>query len=95
MPSKIAKVDLQSYIQKLTGISTWKIQKVLDGLSVDWGKFNDIWKSMLYPVGDYYLLPFFPLINSAPYNVIDSLLLKGGLDLQDRGKVFENICMTI
>lgn len=89
VPSKIAKVDLQSYIQKLTGISTWKIQKVLDGLSVDWGKFNDIWKSMLYPVGDYYLLPFFPLINSAPYNVIDSLLLKGGLDLQDRGKVFE------
>lgn len=61
----------------------------MDGLAVDWGKFNDIWKSMLYPVGDYYLLPFFPLINSAPYNVIDSLLLKGGLDLQDRGKVFE------
>lgn len=89
VPSKIAKVDLQSYIQKLTGISTCKIQKVLDGLAVDWGKFNDIWKSMLYPVGDYYLLPFFPLINSAPYNVIDSLLLKGGLDLQDRGKVFE------
>lgn len=89
VPSKIAKEVLQSYIQKLTGISMWKIQKVLDGLSVDWGKFNDIWKTMLYPIGDYYLLPFFPLINSAPYNIIDSLLLKGGLNLQDRGKVFE------
>lgn len=89
IPSKISKIDLQSYVRKLTGISTRKIQKVLDGLAVDWGKFNDIWKTMLYPVGDYYLLPFFPLINSAPYNIIDSLLLKGGLDLQDRGKVFE------
>ena len=44
---------------------------------------------MLYLVGDYYLLPFYPLIFSSPFNIIDSLLQKGGISLDDRGIVFE------
>ena len=58
-------------------------------LEADWKKFNDIWTSMLYPVGEYYLLPFFPIIYSSPYNVIDQLMQRGGFNLEERGKQFE------
>lgn len=89
VPSKILKSDLISYVVKLTGIKPVKIRAAVSALEADWTKFNDIWTSMLYPVGEYYLLPFFPIIYSSPYNVIDRLLLRGGFNLDDRGKQFE------
>lgn len=89
IPSKILKNDLISYIAKLTGIKFSKIRPILTALEADWHKYNDIWSSMLYPVGEYYLLPFYPIIYSSPYNVIDRLLFKGGFSLDDRGKQFE------
>ena len=89
IPSKILKNDLISYIAKLTGIKFSKIRPILTALEADWHKYNDIWSSMLYPVGEYYLLPFYPIIYSSPYNVIDRLLFKGGFNLDDRGKQFE------
>lgn len=90
IPCKILKSDLIAYINKLTGIQANKINAVLGALEADWSKYNDIWSAMLYPVRDHYLLPFYPLIYSSPYNVIDKLLLKGGFNLDERGKQFEN-----
>lgn len=89
VPSKILKKDLLSYIVKLTGIKTQKIKAAVIALEADWTKYNDIWSSVLYPIGEYYLLPFFPIIYSSPYNVIDRLLFKGGFNLDDRGVLFE------
>lgn len=66
VPSKILKKDLLSYIVKLTGIKTQKIKAAVIALEADWTKYNDIWSSMLYPIGEYYLLPFFPIIYSSP-----------------------------
>lgn len=89
VPSKILKSDLILYVVKLTGIKLTKISAAVGALEADWTKFNDIWTSILYPMGEYYLLPFFPIIYSSPYNVIDRLLLRGGFNLDDRGKQFE------
>ena len=58
VPSKMLKSDLISYVVKLTGINFAKVRASLMALEADWKKFNDIWTSMLYPVGEYYLLPF-------------------------------------
>ncbi|MDE6234492.1 MAG: hypothetical protein K2M56_01930 [Muribaculaceae bacterium] len=89
VPSKVLKKDLVVYIEKLTGIKSKKIKFALDAMEVNWMKFNDIWTSMLYPVSEFYLLPFFPIMYSSPYNVIDRLLQRGGFNLEDRGKQFE------
>ena len=89
VPSKMLKSDLISYVVKLTGINFAKVRASLMALEADWTKFNDIWTSMLYPVGEYYLLPFFPIIYSSPYNVIDQLMQRGGFNLEERGKQFE------
>ena len=89
VPSKILKKDLISYIEKLTNIKRSKIKAVITILEADWTKFNDIWTSMLYPVEEYYLLPFYPITCSSPYNVIDKIMFKGGFNLDDRGIQFE------
>lgn len=89
IPTKILKTDLIDYVVKLTNIRTYKVKLLLEALQADWNKYNDIWSAMLYTVGEYYLLPFFPLIHSSPFNIIDNLIQKGGVSLDDRGKKFE------
>ncbi len=91
VPTKVLKTDLVDYVVKLTDIRANKVKHVLEALQADWDKYkyNDIWSAMLYLVGDYYLLPFYPLIFSSPFYVIDCLLRKGGVSLDDRGKFFE------
>lgn len=89
VPSKMLKCNLINYVVKLTNIKPAKTRAAVNILEANWTKFNDIWTSMLYPVGEYYLLPFYPIIYSSPYNVIDRLLLRGGFNLDDRGKQFE------
>lgn len=89
VPSKILKEKLIEYVMRLTNISQEKIKAVIGSMEADWKKFNNIWTCMIYPVGDYYLLPFFPLIYSTHYNVIDFFLLNGGISLDERGKIFE------
>ena len=61
----------------------------IEALEVNWSKYNDIWSSPLYKVKDYYCLPFYPIVNSMPYNIIEKLMQKGGYDLDQRGYVFE------
>ena len=90
VPSKIRKDSLIDYVVKLTNIKASKVEMVIMRMEADWIRYNDMWTSMIYPVGDYYLLPFYPIINSSPYNVIDQMMLRGGVDLDNRGKLFEN-----
>lgn len=89
IPRLFKKVDLIGYIEKLTGIKKNKVKAALESFEVDWGKYNDIWTSPLILKGDYYSVPFFPIINSASFNIIDTLLERGGYDLDERGVVFE------
>ena len=90
VPSKIRKDSLIDYVVKLTNIKASKVKMVIMKMEADWSRYNDMWTSMIYPVGDYYLLPFYPIIYSSPYNVIDQMMLRGGVDLDNRGKLFEN-----
>lgn len=89
IPTKIIKADLVDYVVKLTNIRADKVKLVFEALQADFSRYNDIWSAMLYPVDTYYLLPFYPLIFSSPFNIIDCLLQKGGVSLDDRGSVFE------
>lgn len=89
VPSRIHKEDLIEYVVKLTNIRAAKVKMVVSKMEADWKRFNDIWTSMIYPAGDYYLLPFYPILYSSPYNVIDQMMLRGGVDLDNRGKLFE------
>ena len=90
IPSKIRKKDLISYVKRLTNIEQKKISATIGALEASLEKFNNIWTSMLYPIEDYYLLPFYPIICSVPYNIIDFLMERGGFCLEERGKQFEN-----
>lgn len=89
VPSKVRKDSLIEYVVKLTNIKASKVKMVIMKMEADWSRYNDMWTSMIYPVGDYYLLPFYPLLYSSPYNVIDQMMLRGGVDLDNRGKLFE------
>lgn len=89
VPSKIRKESLIEYVAKLTNIKVSKVKMVIMKMEADWSRYNDMWTSMIYPVGDYYLLPFYPILYSSPYNVIDQMMLRGGVDLDNRGKLFE------
>lgn len=89
VPYQIKKKDLVDYIEKLISVKRKKIVAVLNTLTATLDKFNDIWSAPIYPNGDHYLLPFYPLIMTAPFHIFDQLLRKGGCDLDARGKWFE------
>lgn len=88
-PRCIEIADLEAYLVKLTGIKNSHVKHVLKALEVDWTKYNYIWTSPLFRVGNHYCLPFIPIICGQPYNIIESLMQKGGYDLEKRGKDFE------
>lgn len=89
IPRKFRKGDLEQYLVKLTGMKLISVQKVLNAFEVDWLRYNDIWTLPIYRIGDYYCLPFYPIVNSMPYNLIEDLMQRGGYDLEQRGTDFE------
>lgn len=89
LPRKIKVADLEDYLVKLTGLKTGNVRLVLKALEVDWTKYNYIWTSPLYRIKDYYCVPFIPIINSMPYNIIERMMQRGGYDLEQRGRDFE------
>jgi hypothetical protein len=88
-PRKIKAVDLEAYLVKMTGVKIGRVRHVLKALEADWSKYNYIWSSPLYKIKDYYCLPFIPIINCMPYNIIETVMQRGGYDLEKRGKDFE------
>ena len=89
IPRLFKKDDLIKHIEKLTGLNMNKVKTALKAFEADWSSYNDIWTSPLFLNDTYYSIPFFPIINCVAYNVIDTLLEKGGYDLNERGKIFE------
>lgn len=89
IPRKFRTEDLLSYIVKLTGIKQKSVKTILNALEVDWKKYNDIWTSPIFKIKDYYCLPFYPIVNSMPYNIIEHLMSLGGYDIDKRGYDFE------
>lgn len=89
IPRKIKTADMIGYLSKLTGLKQNKITPVIEALEVNWERYNYIWTSPIYKIKDYYCLPFYPIIHSMPYNIIENLLKKGGYDLDKRGPDFE------
>lgn len=89
VPTKMLKADLISGIVHLTEIKQAKVMAVVGAMEAKMKGYNDIWSRMLIPQRDHYLLPFFPMINSSPFNMVDHLLQTGGFDLKERGKMFE------
>lgn len=88
-PRKIKTEDLEDYLSKLTGLKKDHVRQVLESFEADWKRYNYIWTSPLYRIKDYYCLPFIPIINCMPYNIIESVMQRGGYDLEKRGKDFE------
>ena len=89
IPSKIRKWDLVDYISKLVTIKKSTIVQCVNLLEASWDKANNIWANPIYPIDDYELLPFFPIMYTAPYYVMDEILHQGGIPLDTRGKMFE------
>ena len=89
IPRNIRATDMEAYLVRLTGVKIGRVKQILKVLEADWSKYNYIWSSPLYKIKDYYCLPFIPIINCMPYNIIESIMQRGGYDLEKRGKDFE------
>lgn len=89
VPRKVGKADLIEYICKLIKVSQKKVSAIVRALEADTTRFNDFWTRPLYPVNDSYILPFYPIMYASVYNLIDSLLQRGGFNLEERGRQFE------
>ena len=89
IPSKILKKDLLDHIAKMTTLKRHTIKQCVELLEAKWDRANNIWSTPLYPIGDYELLPFYPILHTSPYYVIDQILQRGGISLADRGAQFE------
>ena len=89
IPSKIRKRDLVDYIAKLVNVKKGIIVQCINLFEASWQKTNNIWSNPIYPIDDYELLPFFPIMFTSPYYVMDQILLQGGVPLDTRGKMFE------
>ena len=89
IPRRFKVADLVEYVSTLTGIEPHRAKAALEKFEVSWSTFNDIWTAPLYKVGDYYSIPFYPVMNCVHYNIIEKILEKGGHKLEKRGPVFE------
>lgn len=88
-PRKMKASDLEAYLMKMTGVKVSHVRCVLQTMEVNWTKYNDIWTSPLLKIKGDYCLPFNPIVNSQPYNLIENIMQRGGYDLEKRGKTFE------
>lgn len=89
IPCKIRKRDLVDYIAQLANVRKGTILHCINLFEASWQKANNIWANPLYPIDDYELLPFFPIMFTSPYYMLDQILLQGGVPLDTRGKMFE------
>ena len=89
IPCKIIKKDLLDYISKMITLKRNTIKQCVELFEATWSKNNNIWSTPIYPIGDYELLPFYPILHTSSYYVIDQVLHRGGISLADRGLQFE------
>lgn len=89
IPRRFKKDDLIQYVSKLTGVKPYRAKTALEFFEVNWATINDVWTVPLYNVGDYYSIPFYPVVNCVHYNIIEHILERGGHSLDERGSIFE------
>lgn len=89
IPCKIRKTDLIDYSAKMLTLKRNTIKQCVELFEATWSKPNNIWSTPIYPIGDYELLPFYPILFTSPYYVIDQILYRGGISLAERGVQFE------
>lgn len=89
IPCKILKKDLLDYISKMITLKRNRIKQCIELFEAAWDKTNNIWSTPIYPIGDYELLPFYPILYTSSYFTIDQILHRGGISLAERGILFE------
>lgn len=89
IPCRIMKNTLCEYVVTMSNLSTDKIKKVLNVFVSSPDDFCDMWNEPLYDCGSYYTIPLFAISYSMNFNIIDFIIEKGGINLQDRGLHFE------
>lgn len=89
VPCRIRKKMLMDYIDAFSSLSIVKIKKILPAFVSIPDAFCDMWNEPLYDCGEYYAFPLFSISQGVGFNIIDSIIQKGGIDLQERGPIFE------
>ena len=89
VPCRMNQRVLMDYLKRFTSIDGRKLKCIIDAMTAQMNGFSDIWTRPLFEMGNDYLMPFFPMLYSSPYNLIDCLLKEGGFDLDERGRLFE------
>lgn len=89
IPRKVRKDHLIDVLAQLCVFDKEKIKKALSLFINDRKKNKYLWESPIYDINDYYVVAVYPVINAQIYNLIDSTIKRGGVDLDVRGKMFE------
>ena len=89
IPCRISKKKLLHDINEMSILSRDKIRRILDVFVSTPNSFCDMWNAPLYDCGEYYTFPIFSISQGMSYNIIDCIMIRGGLDLQKRGPLFE------
>lgn len=89
VPRKFKKTHLIDSICKLCTIEREKIETALSLFCNDRNKYSYIWSSPLIEVRDFVVFVAHAIPNAQLYNLIDSIIERGGISLDVRGKMFE------
>lgn len=89
IPCRISKKKLLHDINVMSIFSRDKIRRILDVFVSTPNSFCDMWNAPLYDCGEYYTFPIFSISQGMSYNIIDCIMIRGGLNLQKRGPLFE------
>lgn len=91
---RIKKSVLLSYLGKITQYSKSKLEAFIDLLTTVPRRGIDVYATPLVKQDDYFFFPFLPLARPNYYFLIDYWLGEAGIDLDQRGPLFEKHCKT-
>ena len=92
IPCRISKKKLLHDINVMSILSRDKIRRILDVFVSTPNSFCDMWNAPLYDCGEYYTFPIFSISSGMSYNIIDCIMIRGGLDLQSKYSVNAVLC---
>lgn len=89
IPRKVNKEHLVDVFSQLCIFDKGKIERALSLMVNDRKKNKYLWESPIYDIKDHYVIAIFSVVDAQIYNLIDSIIKRGGVDLDVRGKMFE------
>ena len=89
IPRKVNKEHLVDVLSQLCIFDKGKIERALSLLVNDRKKNKYLWEAPIYDIKDHYVIAIFAVVDAQIYNFIDSIIKRGGVDLDVRGKMFE------